>query len=177
MNTLGQGNQEAGYLLCCQWERFFTLMGCQNFLETKIVKRSIHGPKRSAFVLLSIKPDCTYCKTIKIVRQQKHIPTVYGDKCQWFLSDQMPKKKPRDKKRQDAASSSHSRDLWVEWMQLLPTYSLNKQQDQHTFLEDEAMSTANVGPTNHNATGSPLLFSRNGMLNRHILFSELLYLN
>jgi hypothetical protein len=89
----------------------------------------------------------------------------------------MPKKKPRDKKRQDAASSSHSRDLWVEWMQLLPTSSLKKQQDQHTFLEDEAMSTANVGPTNHNATGSPLLFSRNGMLNRHILFSELLYLN
>jgi hypothetical protein len=56
-------------------------MGCWNFLATKTVKRIIHSPKRSAYVLLSIKPDCTYCKTIKIVRQKKEIPTVYGDKC------------------------------------------------------------------------------------------------
>jgi hypothetical protein len=39
--------------------RDFTLMGCWNFRAAKMVKRTIHTPKRPDFVLLSIKPDCT----------------------------------------------------------------------------------------------------------------------
>jgi hypothetical protein len=80
----------------------------------------------------------------------------------------MPKKKPKDKKRQDAASSSHSRDLWVEWMQLLPTSSLNKQQDQHTFFEDEASEHDERGADKPQRGGEPFRNMMITKLRKHI---------